>query len=66
MERRALEAFALEEYKADRISKVQLRKMLGLERIELDGFLKAHDVTHDLFTLEEINEQVATLKRLGI
>lgn len=66
LERRALEAFALEEYKADRISKVQLRKMLGLERIELDGFLKAHDVTHDLFTLEEINEQVATLKRLGI
>ena len=66
LERRALEAFALEEYKADRISKVQLRKMLGLERTELDGFLKAHDVTHDLFTLEEINEQVATLKRLGI
>ena len=66
LELRALEAFALEEYKADLISKVQLRKMLGLERIELDGFLKAHDVTHDLFTLEEINEQVATLKRLGI
>ena len=66
LQRRALEAFALEEYKADRISKVQLRKMLGLERIELDGFLKAHDVYHDLFTLEEINQQVETLQRLGI
>jgi hypothetical protein len=66
LERRVLEAFALEEYKADRITKFQLRKMLGLERMELDGFLKAHDVTHDLFTLEEINQQVAALERLGI
>ena len=66
LERRALEAFALEEYKSDRISKLQLRKMLGLERVELDGFLKAHDVTHDLFTLEQIHQQVAALTRLGI
>ena len=66
LERRALEAFALEEYKADRIGKVQLRRMLGLERMELDGFLKAHDVYHDLPTLEEINRQVAALERLGI
>ena len=66
LERHALEAFALEEYKADRISKVQLRRMLGLERIELDGFLKAHDVHHDLLTFEEINQQVAVLERLGI
>lgn len=65
LERRALEAFALEEYKADRISKFQLRTMLGLDRMELDGFLKAHDVTHDLLTLEEVNQQVAALERLG-
>ena len=30
LERRALESFALGEFKADRISKVQLRNMLGL------------------------------------
>jgi len=29
--RRVLEAFALEEYKAERISKVQLRRLLGFE-----------------------------------
>ena len=63
---RALEAFALEEYKSDRISKVQLRQMLGLERMELDGFLKAHNVTHDLLTLEEVEQQIAGLKHLGI
>ena len=66
LERRALEAFALEEYKAGRITKVQLRKMLGLERIELDGFFKAHGFPYDGYTLEEIEEQVATLKRLGL
>lgn len=65
LNRRALEAFALEEYKAERITKVQLRTLLGLERMELDGFLKTHDVTHDLPTLEEVEEQLAGLKRLG-
>ena len=42
--RRALEAFALEELRASRISEPELRKMLGLARIELDGFLKSHGV----------------------
>lgn len=66
LSRRALEAFALEEYKADRITKVQLRTILGLERMDLDGFLKAHDVTHDLPTIEELQEQIAGLKRLSL
>jgi hypothetical protein len=36
---------ALEEYKAGRITKAELRRLLGFEtRYELDGFLKAHDV----------------------
>ena len=43
--RRAMEAFALEEYKTERISKAALRRLLGIEtRYELDGFLKAHNV----------------------
>lgn len=62
--RRALEAFAVEELRANRITKTDLRKMLGLERMELDGFLKTHGF-YDSYTLEEINEQVATLERLG-
>lgn len=62
--RRALEAFALEELRANRITKTDLRKMLSLERMELDGFFKAHGF-YDSYTLAEINEQVATLERLG-
>ena len=43
LSRRALEAFALEEYKNERISKAELRRLLGIpSRYELDGFLKAH------------------------
>lgn len=63
--RRALEAFGIEELKADRITKPQLGAMLGLHRMEMDGFLKAHDLPYDGYTLEEIKEQVETLKRLG-
>ena len=64
LSRRALEGLAIEELKAGRITEVQLRKMLSLERMELDGFLKAHGVYHD-YTLDEINKQAETLERLG-
>ena len=45
--RRALEAFALEELRAGRITEPQLCEMLGLARIQLDGFLKSHGIFHD-------------------
>lgn len=64
LSRRALEAFALEELRAGRITEPQLGEMLGLHRMEMDGFLKAHGIYNE-YTLEEINEQVATLERLG-
>jgi hypothetical protein len=64
LERRAQEAFALGEFKAKRISKVQLRKMLGLERIELDGFFKAHGFVEE-YTLEDFERERQALKELG-
>ena len=60
LERRAQEAFALEELRAGRITEVQLRKMLGLGRIALDGFLKAHGVYQDV-TMEDIERDIADL-----
>ena len=63
--RRALEALLLEEYRAERLTKPELRRALGFEtRYELDGFLKAHKV-YEEFTLEEIQEQVRAMERLG-
>lgn len=65
LSRRALEGFALEEYKAARITKAELRRWLGIEtRYELDGFLKEHDVFINA-TVEDLCRQVATLERLG-
>ena len=65
LSRRAIEGFGLEEYKAGRITKVELRRLLGFEtRYELDGFLKAHDVWMN-YTIEDLRREVATLQQLG-
>jgi hypothetical protein len=64
LERRALEAFALEELRADRITEPQLRKMLGLARIQLDGFLKSHGIYQD-YSLEDFEQERQALKELG-
>jgi hypothetical protein len=62
--RRALEAFALEELRAGRITEVELRRMLGLARIQLDGFLKSHGIYQE-YTIEEFEQEQRVLKDLG-
>jgi hypothetical protein len=65
LSRRVLEAFALEEFKLERISKAQLRRLLGIEtRYELDGFLKDHQVWAK-YMIEDLRREVSTLQRLG-
>jgi len=63
--RRALEAFALEELRAGRITEPQLGEMLGLARIQMDGFLKSHGIFHE-YTMEDFERERAALKRLGL
>lgn len=65
LSRRALEAFALEELRAGHITETQLRKMLGLSRMQLDGFLKAHEVYQD-YTLEDFEAERRSLKEIGL
>jgi hypothetical protein len=49
LSRRALEAFALEEYKVRHLSRPAMRKLLGFEtRDQLEDFLKAHAVVVDV------------------
>jgi len=65
IERQALEALAVESYRAGRLTKVDLRRLLGFQVLnEIDGFLKAHDV-FDTYTLEDVQHEVAALQRLG-
>jgi hypothetical protein len=64
--RRALEALVLEEYRAGRLTRPELRRLLGFEtRAEIDGFLKAHDVNEGM-TLAEFERDQQTLDRLGL
>jgi hypothetical protein len=66
VERQALEALALESYRAGRLTKAELRRLLGIEsRYALDGFLKAHDV-YEPYTLEDLERERATFQRLGL
>jgi hypothetical protein len=65
LSRRALEAFALGEFKAGRLTESQLRQLLGFQtRDALDGFLKAHEVWLN-YTMEDLERERAALRRLG-
>ena len=65
LERQALEALVLEQFRAGRLNKDELAQVLGLDGLDqIDGFLKAHDVFEPA-TVEDINRDVATLAQLG-
>jgi predicted HTH domain antitoxin len=66
LSRRALEAFAVEEYKKERISKAEVRRLLGIQsRYDLDGFLKAHGVWIE-YGLDDFQREQEALDRLGV
>jgi Uncharacterised protein family (UPF0175) len=55
--RAALEAFGVEEYRAGRLTQSQLRRLLGYEtRMEVDGFLKEHQVWLE-YTMEDLERE---------
>ena len=64
--RRVVEALALEEYRAGRLTRSKLRQVLGFAtRGELDGFLKDRGVG-DGITVEEFDRQMQDLDRIGL
>jgi len=66
LSRRALEAFLAEEYRLGRLHKPDLRRLLGFETsYEIDGFLTAHNVYME-YTLQDLEQELEGLKRLGI
>jgi Uncharacterised protein family (UPF0175) len=63
LSRRALEAFALEEFKSGHVTKPELGQLLGYEtRAELDGFLKAHAVFEE-YTLDDLEHKRAAARQ---
>jgi hypothetical protein len=63
--RPALETLAREEFKSGRITKPELRRLLGFgTRYQLDGFLKSHEVYED-YAMEDFELDRDALKQLG-
>lgn len=63
--RAALEAVAIEGYRSGALTPYQTRRLLGFDtRYELDGFLKAHHVWERAYSLEELERDRETLRRL--
>ncbi len=64
LSRRALEAFALEEYRRGLLTRSELRRLLGFGTLDaLDGFLKAHGIYED-HSLDDLASERRDLKRL--
>ena len=60
----ALEAFAVEAYCADVLTRSQARKLLGISRYEFDGVLKRRGVMKDAYDVEAFLADVQTSDRL--
>lgn len=59
LERVALEALAVEEYRARRLSDAQFRRVLRLSRLDADRVLKDHGVWLD-YSLEDFEREGRT------
>ena len=65
IERRVLEAVALDEFRQGRLSRGELRRLLGFAtRGKLDEFLTGHGV-FGTYTPEDLERDRRDLKRLG-
>ncbi|HLY55504.1 MAG TPA: UPF0175 family protein [Stellaceae bacterium] len=66
VERQALEALAADAYRHGRLTKPELRRMLGFQVLdELDHFLKEHGV-FEPYTMADLERERQAFDRLGL
>lgn len=65
IEQQVLQATALEEYRSGKLSHGQVGKMLGMNRFQVDAFLKKHNVPLN-YTLHDLEEDRRTLDELAL
>jgi predicted HTH domain antitoxin len=58
------EAMLIELYRQDKLSHHELAQSMGLDRFETDALLKKHNVTEDLLTNEELEQDIERLQQL--
>jgi predicted HTH domain antitoxin len=64
LSRQALEALVLEAYRTDRIGGPQAAEILSFSRARWEQFLEDHHVLENAYTVEDLERDVATLRRL--
>ena len=62
--REALEALAIEGYRAGTLTHVQASQLLGLSRFEFDGFLKDRQIYDHAYDVEDLEQDCETLRKL--
>lgn len=62
--REALESLAIEGYRTGTLSHYQASQILGIGRLEFDGFLKERNVTEHAYDVEDFEADCETLRRL--
>ena len=62
--REALEALAIEGYRSGALSSFQASQLLGMGRLEFDGFLKDRQIFDHAYNEEDFAEDLETLKKL--
>jgi len=62
--REALESLAIEGYRTGTLSHFQASQILGLSRIEFDGFLKARHIYDQAYGLADLEEDRETMRQL--
>ena len=62
--REALEALAIEGYRSEKLTHHQAARLLGLTRVEFDGFLKDRQVYDHAYSFEDLERDLADLDKL--
>jgi len=63
--REALEALVIEGFRSEKLTHYQASQLLGMTRFEFDGFLKARGVYDHAYSIEDLEQDLATLQELG-
>jgi len=58
------QAVALDLFRRGKLSHYELSRILRLDRIETDAYLKRHDVIEGTLTMDDLDEQTRTLDRV--
>jgi hypothetical protein len=64
LDQAAKEAALVDLYRHQKLTHHELATALGLDRFATESLLRRHHLTEDCVTLEELHEQVRTLRKL--